>query len=344
MTAAVAIGVLATSRPADSRVWIVLGAALVTFLSGILLMRLRPRVALVLLGTVAVGGALLAGVRDSNALVLVLVSLTSVVVVDLRRSGIRVIVAVSIGVVAGFGASAWWFERSGLWFLTQVMWAAILLAFGVNRRQYEIQLERTQREQARAARLEERGRIARDLHDVLAHSLGGLSVQLEVAEGLLTERRDVDGALERVRRSRRLAVQGLAEARNAVAALRSDDVPELAATLRKLAEQHQADHGVAVRLTIDGTPSRREPGATVALLSAAREALTNAGKHAPGQPVDIELRYSGGVRLRVRNAGPTDGAGFGLAGMRERLALVGGTLTAGPDGDDWLVVAEVPDE
>lgn len=354
MTAAVAIGVLGTARPADRWVWFALAAGLVAFLAGTLLMTTRPRLALVLLSTVAIGNALLAGIPDSNALVLVLVAITTIVVVDLSRAGIRPILAVGIGVALGLGLSRWWFDLTGSWLLTQLMWAAILIAFGLNRRQYEIQVRQTrellvqtrraQSERARAAALDERGRIARDLHDVLAHSLGALSVQLEVAEALLEERRDVDGALERVRRSRRLAVQGLDEARNAVAALRADDVPELAEAIRGLAEQHEADHDVPVQLTVEGTRLRLGSGTTVALLNAAREALTNAAKHAPGTAINLNLAYGDGVRLKVRNAGPTTGEGFGLTGMRERLALVGGTLAAGPDGDDWLVIAEVPND
>ncbi|GAA1678464.1 histidine kinase [Kribbella yunnanensis] len=354
MTAAVAIGVLGTARPADRWVWFALGTGLAAFLAGTWLMTSRPRLALVLLSTVAIGNALLAGVPDSNALVLVLVALTTIVIVDLSRTGFRPILAVGIGVGVGFGLSRWWFERSDSWLLTQLMWAAILIAFGLNRRQYEIQVRQTrellvqtrraQSERARAAALDERGRIARDLHDVLAHSLGALSVQLEVAEALLDERRDVDGALERVRRSRRLAVQGLNEARNAVATLRADDVPELPEAIRALAEQHKADHAAPVQLTVEGTPAKLPSATTVALLNTAREALTNAAKHAPGRPVDIKLVYGAAVRLVVRNPGPTAGDGFGLVGMRERLALVGGTLTAGPDGDDWLVIAEAPNE
>ena len=72
---------------------------------------------------------------------------------------------------------------------------------------------------------------------------------------------------------------------------------------------------------------------------------TNAGRHAPGRPVEVRLDYRDGLRLTVRNAGTAvpGGQGFGLEGMRERLALVGGRLDAGPDGDGWLVVAEVED-
>ncbi|TDD62144.1 sensor histidine kinase [Kribbella antibiotica] len=354
MTAAVAVGVLGTARPADPWVWFALGAGLLAFLAGTVLMAVRPRLTLVLLITVAIVNSLLAGYPDSNSLVLTLLSITTIVVVDLNRTGIRPIIAVGIGVALGFAVSMWWFDRPESWLLTQYLWSTILIAFGLNRRQYEIQVRQTrellaqtrlaQSEQARAAALDERGRIARDLHDVLAHSLGALSVQLEVAEALLSERRDVDGALERVRRSRRLAVQGLDEARNAVAALRADEVPDLPQALATLAQQHEADHSASVHLNIAGAPTKLDSGIIVALLNAAREALTNAAKHAPGQAVALTLSYGGSVRLEVRNAGPTSGEGFGLTGMRERLALVDGTLTAGADGDDWLVTAEVPSE
>ncbi|WP_432890736.1 sensor histidine kinase [Kribbella sp. CA-245084] len=354
LTAGVVVAVLATARPADAWVWVMLSVSFVVFAVGSVLMASRPYVALALLSAVAVANALIAGYPQSNSLALVLVAITDIAVIDFKRHGNRPIVAASIGVAAGYAGSAWWFGQPDTWYFTQLLWTAVLVAFGLNRRQYEVQARQTeqlleqtrlaQSEHARAATLEERGRIARDLHDVLAHSLGALSVQLEVAEALLDERGDVDGALERVRRSRRLAVQGLTEARNAVAALRADSVPDLAQAVAALAEQHENDHGTAVRMGVTGTVARTDSGVTVALLNAAREALTNAARHAPGQPIEMVLAYSDGVRLSVRNKGATVGEGFGLAGMRERLALVGGTLMAGPDGDDWLVVAEVPDE
>jgi signal transduction histidine kinase len=358
LTAIVAVAVLSAARPADRWVWWVLGPGLFLFLAGTTLINARPYVALGLLTAVAISNAAICGLEDSNSLVLVLVAVTDVVVIQFPADGVvrgnRPIVAVGLGIACVFALSAWWFDRPDSWFFSQVLWTAVLIAFGLNRRQYETQarqteqlLEQTRRaqtEQARAAALEERGRIARDLHDVLAHSLGALSVQLELAEALLDERGDTDGALDRVRRSRRLAVQGLSEARNAVAALRADEVPELPQALAALAEQHESDHGARVRLSVQGTAGPLDSGVTVALLNAAREALTNAAKHAPGQPVELGLSYQNEVRLTVRNKGATVGEGFGLAGMRERLALVGGTLTAGPDGDDWLVVAEVPDE
>ncbi|MDP9868416.1 MULTISPECIES: histidine kinase dimerization/phosphoacceptor domain-containing protein [Streptosporangium] len=103
----------------------------------------------------------------------------------------------------------------------------VVVVPGLSRRQYRAQaehahrlLEQTQRAQAghaRAAALDERTRIARELHDVLAHSLGALGVQLELADALLSDKHDLNGGLEQVRRARRLAAEGLSEARHAVA-------------------------------------------------------------------------------------------------------------------------------
>ena len=145
---------------------------------------------------------------------------------------------------------------------SQLLWTGVLIAFGLNRRQYEVQARQTeqlleqtrlaQSEHARAAALEERGRIARDLHDVLAHSLGALSVQLEVAEALLAERGDAEGALDRVRQSRRLAVQGHGTLWPPCGPAGADLPQALAA----LAEQHEKDHGTEVRLMVQGASRR----------------------------------------------------------------------------------------
>ncbi|MBU3062484.1 hypothetical protein KO481_29660 [Nocardia sp. NEAU-G5] len=251
--------------------------------------------------------------------------------------------------------------------LTAVGAGAIGLLAGLYRRQYrlrayqtELLLEQTrlaQQEHARAAALDERARIAREMHDVLAHSLGALTVQLEVAEGLLSEKGDVAAALTHVRRSHRLALDGLIEARGAVAALR-EDVPPLPEAVRGLVESYRRDHRLTVECLVDGEARALPSAAVVSLLRAAREALTNAGKHAPGAPVTVALTFTPDkVRLSVRNpivdgassAGAiraaNGGGGYGLTGMRERIALVGGTLSAGlgRDGRDWQVTAEVPE-
>lgn len=353
MAGAVAIGVLVAARPDPQWAWAVLGVSLAVFLTGTFLMKRLPTLALALLLYTVISSALIAGLPGSSSLVLVLLAIADIAVMVVPQ-GYRPIIAAGIGCAVSYGISAWWWDKSDAWYLMQLVWTAMLVAFGLNRRQAEIQARQTeqlleqtrlaQREHARAAALDERGRLARELHDVLAHSLGALSVQLELAEALLDEGNDLPGALDRVKRSRRLAVQGLVEARNAVAALRADEVPALPEALAALVEQHRKDHRAEVALTVDDPPAPA-PDVVVALLGAAREALTNAAKHAPGRPVDVRLDGRKGARLTIRNAGATVGEkGFGLAGMRERLALVSGKLEAGPDGDDWLLVAEVPDE
>ncbi|TWD82857.1 signal transduction histidine kinase [Kribbella amoyensis] len=360
LTSGVAVAVLATARPAEPWAWFVLAAGFAAFLIGTFLMTAREWWAFGLLGYAVVSSALIAGMPGSNALVLVLVSITDIAVMPFGRGRRnRPIIVAGVATALAYGGSALLFDRDLTWWLGQLGWAAVLIAFGLNRRQYEIQARQTeqllaqtrvaQREHARAAALDERARIARELHDVLAHSLGALSVQLELAEALLEDRQDPAAALDRVQRSRKLARQGLTEARNAVAALRSDDVPALPEALATLAEQHRRDHGTTVRVTVDGAPGVLDSAAVVALLGAAREALTNAARHAAGRPVQVHLTGGTGVRLEVRNPipeQPGDGgeAGFGLTGMRERLALVGGTLTAGPVGTEWVVVAEVTGE
>ena len=211
---------------------------------------------------------------------------------------------------------------------------------GLNRRQHHVLAA----EQARAAALDERTRIARELHDVLAHSLGALGMQLEVAEALLSERGDVDGALLRVRRSRRLAQDGLVEARGAVSALR-DDVPSLVDALGQLVADFRRDRLTEVHFDVKGIPREVSTATAVSLQRTAREALTNAAKHAPGADVRVLLEYRAEViRLRISNSAPPvePNKGFGLTGMRERLALAGGTLAAGPVGTEWLVTSEVP--
>lgn len=236
--------------------------------------------------------------------------------------------------------------------------AAFVTLSGLLRRAYHVraaetvqlleQTRRAQAEHARAAALDERTRIARELHDVLAHSLGALGVQLEVAEALLAERGDVEGALDRVSRSRRLAADGLDEARAAVAALRRDALP-LPAAIAELALAHGRDHlGPAPFVEVVGEPRPVGTAAGVTLAGVAREALTNAARHAPGAPLRVVLEFGPDVvGLAVRNSAtaapdPPAGQGNGLTGMRERLALVGGSLSAGPDESGWAVLAEVP--
>jgi signal transduction histidine kinase len=204
---------------------------------------------------------------------------------------------------------------------------------------------RTERD--RAAALTERGRIARDMHDVLAHTLGGLVLQLDAADALL-EAGEVDRAAERVKASHRLAVSGLADARRVVGALRAEGV-DLGAELQRLADDHRGSDG-RVEVRIDAELRGLDEQIAVAVSRAVQEALTNARKHAPGQPVSIDLRTGPeGLAVVVSNPVGTrmgalarSGSGAGLLGMIERIAALGGTVTAGRVDGRWVVRIVVP--
>ena len=235
------------------------------------------------------------------------------------------------------------------------------LSFGRNRRSYRVQAEQAaalleqheqlRAEQRRADVLDERARIAREIHDVLAHSLGALGIQIQAVKAMLTDHRDVDRAVEALATAQRMAADGLTETRRAVHALRVDMLP-LGAELAGVADTHRQRYHVPVTFETGGTPRPLPPDASLALLRTAQEALVNAAKHASGQQVAVRLDYgAAAVRLSVVNhlngarpgiRGPDSTGGYGLTGMRERLRLLNGTLLAGPHDDEWAVTAELP--
>jgi signal transduction histidine kinase len=247
-------------------------------------------------------------------------------------------------------------------------WAFVgLWTVALTRREFlvrAVQAERTLAETRRAreaetqaAALAERARIARDLHDVLAHSLAAVSVNLQAAEGLLTsgtlpaDNPELVKAIECIDRAGTLTRNGLAAAKRAVLALR-DDAGPLPDRLASLAGQFRTAGDPAVNLEVSGEARPIPADASVAAYRTAQEALTNARKHAPGQPVTLRLGYEPDqVTLSVVNPIPTGhaerpladtGGGLGLVGLRERAALAGGTFEAGPDAGNWQVTLRIP--
>ena len=235
-------------------------------------------------------------------------------------------------------------------------------------------MEETRDAELRAAALSERQRLAREMHDVLAHSLSGLVVQLEGAR-LLALSDPADGRLAAtIDRAHQLAKNGLDEARRAIGMLRDDELPgpdKLAA----LARSFQADTGLSCQYTETGNPVELRSAVKLALYRVTQEALTNIRKHAHPERVEVRLDYQrDGVSLAVEDfavpddlpapaalvpegttvlAGPyppappagtldASGGGYGLTGMRERAELLGGTLTAGPTGHGFRVDLRIP--
>jgi signal transduction histidine kinase len=219
----------------------------------------------------------------------------------------------------------------------------------VGRRQRDLlnQLHAAQAGLARRAQAEERNRIARELHDVIAHSLTISLLHVSAARLALDE--DRDEAARALDEAERLGRQSLDEARHAVGLLRqggnadpsvplpgSLDVPSLVERFRAA--------GADVHATVTGDLTALPGTVGLAAYRILQEALTNAIKHAPQAPSVVQMSVNGeAVRLSVDTAGPPgQGTGLGLLGIRERAESLGGRLTAGPGGSGWLVDAEIP--
>ena len=216
--------------------------------------------------------------------------------------------------------------------------------------QMELALAREQtarEEHARAAALDERARIAREMHDVLAHSLSALSLNLQGARLMLTRDGASQEAISQVERAQKLAADGLAEARRAVSALREDTVPA-ARSIADLVASHRLETGTLAEFTLTGAQRDLSGPADATLYRTAQEALSNSRKHAPGAPIQVELNYlADRVELTVtddQGRKPAHGpsGGYGLIGMRERAELIGGQLELGPTETGWRVHLVVP--
>jgi signal transduction histidine kinase len=242
-----------------------------------------------------------------------------------------------------------------------------LWGIGLTRHEYSTRAEQAERmlaetrraheAETQAAALAERARIARDIHDVLAHSLAAVSVNLQAAEGLLAasmlpaDNPELAKAFECIERAGTCTREGMAAARRAVLALRDDTAP-LPDQLCSLADQYRAVGDQTVDFTITGEVRPVSAEASLAAYRTAQEALTNARKHSPGQPVTLRLGFEPDQitvdavnPLPPRRAqGPLAGAGagYGLIGLRERATLVGGALEAGPVAGNWQVSLRIP--
>ncbi len=210
------------------------------------------------------------------------------------------------------------------------------------------ELEDARDEQARAGAIAERGRIAGELHDVLAHSLSGAAIQLQGARKLADREHATPRLSEAIDRASELVKAGLANARQAVGALRGD--PQATVTeLPSLIESYKADMNLEVTLRIEGSARILPADRSLALYRGAQEALTNVARYAPSACTTVTLDYQPGrTKLSVDNGASATpprqgmGGGRGLDGLRERVERAGGTMSAGPTAEGWRVEIEVP--
>ena len=212
----------------------------------------------------------------------------------------------------------------------------------------------SQEGEARAVAAAERGRLAREMHDVLAHSLSALSLQLETTR-LLARGRGVDPDVARgLDQAHSLAVAGLEEARRAIAAARGEELPG-PERLGALAEAFGEQSGLPVAVEVRGEPRDLEPDARLAVYRTAQEALTNVRRHAAAERVALALEYGPQSTVLVvedhactGTPPPAElcltgtGTGYGLTGMRERAELLGGELVAEPTDDGFRVELRLP--
>ncbi len=206
---------------------------------------------------------------------------------------------------------------------------------------------------AELAASEERNRVAREIHDVLAHTLTVIIVQADAA--VVRLQTDAAGATEQVRTVARLARQALQEARLSVAAIRADPGAAGVDALRRLCEDAGRLAGLGCELRVEGDERPLPAPVALAVYRITQEALTNARRHGQAEHAEVRLAFAdGGVELTVRDDGavapgtpppPSAGVhGSGLRGMAERAEALGGSLTAGPapDGRGFLLRADLP--
>jgi signal transduction histidine kinase len=214
------------------------------------------------------------------------------------------------------------------------------------------ELRESREAEAEAAALGERARVAREMHDVLAHSLSALALQLEAARLLARDRGSDAEVVSAIEKAHRLAAGGLDEARRTISALRGDELPG-PERLGALAETF----GERASLRVHGEPRELSSEARMAVYRTAQEALTNVRRHSAADTVEISLSYADdGTTLVVADHGPGApvvvgggggpgggaAAGYGLTGMRERAELLGGRLSAAPTEDGFRVELWLP--
>ena len=220
-------------------------------------------------------------------------------------------------------------------------------------RQLAAALEATRRELAEQAMLEERRRIARDVHDFVGHGLAAVMLMVTSARHVL--RRDPAAAEEALRSAEDVGRRSMQELRRTVAVLRSDDEAEVLSPVPSAMEipalvDHARAGGQTVELRISGDPSAVPPSVGVALYRIVQESVANAAAHAPSARTVLSLELiDGHASLVAQTTGAVLAPAhepqrrrYGLIGMRERATALGGEFSAGPTPEGWRVSCRLP--
>ncbi|HET6728301.1 MAG TPA: histidine kinase [Jiangellaceae bacterium] len=246
---------------------------------------------------------------------------------------------------------------SGAWVAGRIVWSRQLMVDQLSAQ--AVELERGRAAEARLAAAEERARIARELHDVVAHSVSVMVVQAEAAEALLSDSERSGQALHAIQDTGRTT---LAELRHLLGALDDDSAPDEIARIARQPSprlgdadrlvEHLRAAGLDVSLRVEGQDIDIPSGVDLAAYRVLQEALTNALRHAGRTSVDASVLITNDeVMVDVIDRGPaassshrstTTYPGRGLVGMRERVTLYGGHVESGPAGSGFRVRARIP--
>jgi signal transduction histidine kinase len=343
------VNVLVEPRPGLSGDGLWVSVALVAMLAGlgVILVRrpLRRGLRLAALVTVAAASCVMTGLHPDSGSVAGIYVVVIIAALRLRWPAAYVVAGLAIAAeTAVLALTADQFDGSELAFLSSVVpWFFVMRLIR--------SLHESRVAQVEAAAVAERGRLARDMHDVLAHTLSALALQLEATRLLARDRGADPEVVDAVEHAHRLAAGGLDEARRAIGALRGDELPG-PERLRDLADALAAASGVPCDVTVHGDPRPLGVEAALAVYRTAQEALTNVRRHSAAERVDVDLAYGPrDVTLVVQDRGagapvavgaPGAAAGYGLTGMRERAELLGGRLQAGPDEEGFRVELWLP--
>ena len=334
----------------SSNLWISAAASLVAAVALLLIDR-RPAAGVVLAGGSAILALAVAPVIPPFGLLPLLLTIAR----GVRHGAVWWAAGVTAATLAVPLSAAWITPVRYVFVpsLLVVIASGVVLAVSLavrTRRERMIRLRAALEERRQTEAERERVRIARELHDVLAHSLSSISVQAGVAIHLAD--RDPQRAQDTLRDIRRTSTQALDEVRQVLGVLRGDEAAALApeADLSTLPDLLREAERLGLAVELDDRLDPR-PGGTIqlALHRILRESLTNAARHAPGARVRVGLRWEDGAAVAeivddgaTRPIEPARGGGRGILGMRERAALLGGTLEARPRGAGFAVVARIP--
>ncbi|WP_460715291.1 sensor histidine kinase [Nocardioides dilutus] len=264
--------------------------------------------------------------------------------------GLAVLAAGETVVVAAYATGALPGAALGIWATAIVL--ALDIGFVMRSQQLRIQAQAEEHAvRERQAVLEERQRIAREVHDLVAHSLSVTMLHLTAARRDLEDGGDVAETVDALREAERVGRQAVSDVRRTVGLLGSDaggataPAPTVADVEALVADFRAA--GLDVALTITGDLDQVPPATGLGLYRIVQESLTNVARHSPGATATVVLDLASDPgRLVVRNpvpAGLRPGAGgSGVTGMTQRAELLGASLTAGPGGGEWVVVVDLP--